>query len=143
MNKDSFELSKYRLEKAKEDLHTAIENLENAHFSASVNRAYYCIFHTMRAILALDGLDSKKHSGVIAYFRQSYLKTNLFDKLYSEIIGLAFEMRNRNDYDDFVVIARDEVDKLIANAKLFLEAVEAHLENRWKCMETENEQDER
>ena len=43
MNRDSYELSKYRLEKAKEDLSTAIENLENTHLSGSINRSYYCI----------------------------------------------------------------------------------------------------
>lgn len=138
MNKDSFELSQYRLKKAKGDLDTAIENLENGHFPASVNRAYYSIFHAMRAILALDGFDSKKHSGVIAYFRQNYIKTNIFDTSYSEIIGLAFEIRNKNDYDDFVVTNVDEVIRQGANAKLFLEAVEAYLENRWNLMKKED-----
>lgn len=142
MNRNSYELSKYRLEKAKEDLSTAIENLVNTHLSGSINRSYYCIFHAIRAILAFDGFDSKKHSGVIAYFRQNYIKTNIFDKIYSEIIGRAFEIRNKNDYDDFVVIDIGEVNKQVANARLFLEIVEAYLENRWKCIGEEEEHDE-
>jgi uncharacterized protein (UPF0332 family) len=121
MNRDSCELSKYRLEKAKEDLSTAIENLENTHLSGSINRSYYCIFHTIRAILALDGFDSKKHSGVIAYFRQNYIKPQVFDNIYSEIIGMAFELRNKNDYDDFVIIDFGEANRQVANARLFLE----------------------
>ncbi len=137
MNRDSYELSRYRLDKAKEDLNTAIENLAHKHLSGSINRSYYCIFHAMRAILALDGFDSKKHSGVIAYFRQNYIKTNIFDKIYSEIIGMAFEIRNKNDYDDFVVIDIEEVNRQVDNARLFLEVVEHYLENRWKCMEEE------
>lgn len=132
MNRDSYELSKYRLEKAKEDLSTAIENLVNTHISGSINRSYYCIFHTIRAILALDGFDSKKHSGVISYFRQNYIKTNIFDKIYSEIIGMAYEVRNKNDYDDFVVIDIGEANIQVANARLFLDIVESYLENRWK-----------
>lgn len=142
MNRSSYELSRYRLEKAKEDLHTAIENLENMRLSASINRSYYCIFHTIRAILALDGFDSKKHSGVIAYFRQNYIKTDIFDKTYSEIIGLAFELRNRNDYDDFVVIDIGEATKQVSNAGIFLETVEAYLENRWRCIDEEKLFDE-
>lgn len=137
MNRDNYELSKYRIEKAKEDLNTAIENLVNTHLSGSINRSYYSIFHAIRAILALDGFDSKKHSGVIAYFRQNYIKTNIFDKIYSEIIGSAFEIRNRNDYDDFVIIDIGEADKQVANARLFLGIVEAYLENRWKCISKE------
>lgn len=137
MNRDNYELSKYRLEKAKEDLSSATQNLVNTHLSTSINRSYYCIFHTIRAILALDGFDSKKHSGVIAYFRQNYIKTNIFDKIYSEIIGMAFEIRNKNDYDDFVVIDINEADKQVTNARLFLETVEAYLKNRGKCIDEE------
>jgi len=36
------------------------------------NRAYYCVFHAMRAVIALDEQDFKKLSGVISYFREHY-----------------------------------------------------------------------
>lgn len=133
------ELSKNRLEKAKEALRTAIENQEHAHFSGTVNRSYYCIFHAIRAVLALDGFDSKKHSGVISFFRQNYVKSNLFDKSCSEIIGMAFEIRNKNDYDDFVMIEATEAEQQIANAILFLEKVEVHLKNRCDFPSMKNE----
>jgi uncharacterized protein (UPF0332 family) len=134
MNKDSLNLSKYRVEKAKEDLSTAMENLANKRLSGAINRSYYCIFDTMRAVLALDGFDSKKHSGVISYFRHNYIKTNIFDRIYSEIIGMAFEIRNKNDYDDFVIIDICEANTQVDNAKIFLGVLEAYLENRWNCM---------
>ena len=59
------DLSAYRLEKAKEDLKTAKDNLSDKHFRAAVNRAYYAIFHALRAVTALDQFDSGKHSGII------------------------------------------------------------------------------
>lgn len=68
LTSDRTRFSKYRLEKAKEDLATSIIDFESGHFSASIDRSYFCIFHAMRAILALDGFDSKKNSNVIAYF---------------------------------------------------------------------------
>ncbi len=40
MNRNSYELSRYRLEKAKEDLSTAIENLENMRLSGSINKSF-------------------------------------------------------------------------------------------------------
>ena len=43
----------------------------------------------MRAVLALEGDDFKKHSGVIAIFRQNYIKSGIFDTVYSEIIQKA------------------------------------------------------
>ena len=59
------DLSRYRLETAKEDLATAKKNLIDGSYRASVNRSYYAIFHALRAITALDQFDSGKHSGII------------------------------------------------------------------------------
>jgi len=63
-------LSKYRLEQSEEFLNSAIKNLAMDELKTANNRAYYSIFHAMRAVLALDEVDFKKHSGVIAYFRE-------------------------------------------------------------------------
>jgi uncharacterized protein (UPF0332 family) len=131
MDKNMLQYSKYRLEKAKENLASAVTNLENQQASTAVNRAYYCIFHSIRAILALDGFDSKKHSGVIAYFREKYIKTAVFDKTYSVIIGNAFDMRNNSDYIDFFQTSMDDAKGLVENARLFLNAVEAYLKGIW------------
>ena len=68
------DLSIYRLERALEDLATAEDNLSNGRFRASVNRSYYAIFHAARAVLALDGLDFKKHAGVVGTFSKEKLK---------------------------------------------------------------------
>lgn len=53
------EYAEYRL--------AAKDMLKSHHFRAANNRAYYAIFHAMRAVLALDGFDSKKYSGLISY----------------------------------------------------------------------------
>jgi len=39
-------------------------------YKSSANRVYYAVFHAMRAVLILDGFDSKKHSGIIAEFQR-------------------------------------------------------------------------
>jgi uncharacterized protein (UPF0332 family) len=98
MDNSRLQYSKYRLAKAKENLTSVAIDLANQQASTAVNRAYYCIFHAIRSVLALDGFDSKKHSGVIAYFREKYIKTNIFDKIYSAMIGDAFDMRNNLDW---------------------------------------------
>ncbi len=73
-------LSQYRFEKAKEDLEAATVNLDNGFIKASINRSYYAIFHSIRSVNALDEFDSKKHSGVIAYFNQYYIHSGKFEK---------------------------------------------------------------
>lgn len=71
MLKDEFIiLSKYRLENAKETLEAAKILYESACYKDGNNRAYYTVFHSMRAVLALEGKDYKKHSAVIAEFQR-------------------------------------------------------------------------
>ncbi len=68
------ELSKYRMEKALEDLKASELLFEEEIYKVSLNRSYYAIFHAIRAVTVLDGFDSSKHSGVIAYFNQKFVK---------------------------------------------------------------------
>jgi len=94
LDQTKIDLSKYRIEAAYEDYHAAVDLLKMGHYKVANNRAYYAIFHAMRAVLALDGADFKKHSGVIAYFRQNYIKSGIFDSSLSEIINDASFIRN-------------------------------------------------
>ena len=91
-------LSAHRFGRAKEELQTAELLLKNANFRSSINRSYYSIFHAIRAVNALDGFDSSKHSGVIAHFNQEYVKTGVFEKGASKIIRNASELREQADY---------------------------------------------
>jgi uncharacterized protein (UPF0332 family) len=96
-------------------------------YETAANRSYYCIFHAMRAVLALDGFVSKKHSGIIAKFRQDYIKTGIFPSAFSDIVGKAFIVRNDSDYGDYYVISKEDVAAQIENAKEFLMAVEEYI----------------
>lgn len=120
-------LSKYRIEQAHEFLNDAKHNLEVNAYKTANNRAYYSIFHSMRALLALDGVDFKKHSGVIAYFRENYIKTKIFERKYSDIVSSASLIRNKSDYDDFYIANKQETIEQVENARAMYEAVEEYL----------------
>ena len=96
-------LSRYRLQKAKEMLVSAKRDMDAEDYASANNRAYYAVFHTMRAVLALDGEDYKKHSAVIARFTLNYLKPEILPREYSKLISNASLIRNRNDYEDFYI----------------------------------------
>lgn len=114
-------LSQYRFEKAKEDLQAAVVNLDNGLIKASINRSYYAIFHAIRSVNALDKVDSKKHSGVIAHFNQFFIHTGKFAKEVYSIITSAYKIREKSDYDDFYIAAKDDAQEQLDNAKRFLE----------------------
>ena len=58
MDGSVIDLSKYRFERALEDLKTAEDNLNAGSYRASANRSYYAVFHALRAVTALDQFDS-------------------------------------------------------------------------------------
>ena len=121
------DLSKARFDRARDCLHTAKVNREINDYRAAANRSYYAIFHSMRAVLALVEVDMSKHSGVMAEFRKRYLKTEILDRKLSAIITQAFEVRNASDYDDFYIVAKEDVDLQIDNAIKFMHAVGNYL----------------
>ena len=125
------DLSKYRLETAKDDLATAKKNFEDASYRASVNCSYYAIFHALRAITALDQFDSGKHSGIIAYVNQHYVKSGIFDKEFSKLIDSAFRLREKADYEDFFVVAIEDARKQIEKAETVIDIVEEYARSRW------------
>ena len=124
------ELSKYRFETGIEAINDAKLMYENARYKNALNRAYYGIFHAIRAVNALDGFDSSKHSGVIAYFNQNYVKAEIFPKELSKIIRLASENREKADYLDFFIASKEEAEKQIARAEEFITYIREYLVSR-------------
>ena len=145
MHKDELkDLSRYRLEKAHDMLKAARRDMDNQDYASANNRAYYCIFHAMRAVLALDQKDFKKHSAVIAQFMQSYLKTDILPRKHGALITNASLIRNRSDYEDFYVCSIEDTEKLLSGAEEFLSDVEAYLNQQYTEEQgDENEQDKR
>lgn len=70
LSEEKIALSKTRLAIAQERLDFAEKILELGDYKTVANRSYYAVFSAMRAVLALDGFDSKKHSGIISEFRK-------------------------------------------------------------------------
>lgn len=127
LSKEWIDLSKARLKIAKERIVEAEKTLELGFYKLTANRSYYAVFSAMRAVLALQGFDSKKHSGVIAKFRKDYTKTEIFPKELSSVITRLSEARNDSDYDDFYLISKEDVTVHLENAKKFVSAVEQYL----------------
>lgn len=113
-------LAKYRIEKAEDDLKSAKLLLTNNFYSQSLNRSYYSIFHAVRALLTFDKFDSKKHSGIIAYFNKNYIKTGKLEKEYSAILMTAERIRTTSDYDDLFIALEYEAKIQIEKSEKFL-----------------------
>ena len=96
------ELSKYGFETSLENLEDAKLMFENGRYKNALNRAYYAIFHAIRAVNIWDGFDASKHSSVIAHFNQFYVHEGKFDRDTYKLIDSAYRIREKCDYSDFL-----------------------------------------
>lgn len=55
------------------------------------------------------------------------MKAEILDRKLSAIITQAFEVRNASDYDDFYIVAKEDVDLQIENAILFMRTIADYL----------------
>lgn len=121
------ELSKLLMEKAKKTLSYIPSYIELGDYNTAINRSYYSAFYSMKAIEILDGFDSKKHSGVVAYFRSQYIKTGILDKELSRIIGRLLDSREQGDYNLTVEFDLQDATELFSYAKKFVNEIDQYL----------------
>ena len=106
------ELILWRMEKARNALREAEANLNMGFYGVCMTRSYYAVLYSMQAANGLYQFDSSKHSGVIAFFRKTFLKTGLMDKEFLNPLNsrpsLAYRKQWHTMYDILrIVIAND------------------------------------
>lgn len=127
---DTQTLCKYRLERAEEDLLTAESNHESGFYKAAINRSYYAIFHSIRAVNILDGFDASKHSSVIAHFNQFFVHTGEFEKNIYKLIDSAYRIREKCDYSDFFIASKEDSAIQLEHAKTFFNTVKIYVQEK-------------
>ena len=137
MQPDFHTLCKYRLERAKEDLMTAENNHHSGFYKAAINRSYYAIFHSIRAVNLLDGFDASKHSSVIAHFNRYYVHTGEFARGTYKIIDSAYRIREKCDYSDFFLASKEDSEKQLECAREFIVTVENYIQKKTTEMKNE------
>lgn len=120
LEQEKIDLARYRLLKADERIKAACGMLDLSLYADSIGRSYYAIFTSARALLALLGLDSQKHSGIISLFNRYWVKTGIMSKENSTIIADAKRDREASDYSDYVEFTCEEAEAQLAQAKKFI-----------------------
>ena len=128
LEQERIDLINYRIQTANEMLEASQAMIGLKMFKSSINRSYYSVFHAIRALLAIDGVDFKKHSGVISYFSQQYIKTETFDKIFGEYISKLSIFRNESDYDDFFIVSKEEAEEQSQRAKVIVISISEYLD---------------
>lgn len=114
------DLMEHRFRIAKEDLETAYLLLEAGQYRGANNRAYYSIYHTIDAVLSIEGIAFKRHKDTLAYFNKQYIATDIFPRDMGRKIVKAEEIRHASDYDTFYVASKEITSRQVETAKQLL-----------------------
>lgn len=124
------DLIEHRFHIAKEDLETAHLLLEAKQYRAANNRAYYSIYHTIDAILSIDGIAFKRHKDTLAYFNKQYIATEVFPRAMGRKIVKAEEIRHASDYDAFYIASKDITEQQVDTAEQLLELAKKYYDDK-------------
>jgi uncharacterized protein (UPF0332 family) len=70
------DLTLYRLSLSKETLENAKLCLDNKFYRDCINRSYYAAFYAVKAVLAVESIDFKRHKDAVGYFNKQYVRSN-------------------------------------------------------------------
>jgi uncharacterized protein (UPF0332 family) len=98
--------------------------IENKYWYAAANRMYYACYYMVSALLLKYGQSAHTHSGIIGLFGQNFIKTGLVSSELGKFYSQLFELRQTGDYDDWKVVAENDIVPLMPIAALFLDALE-------------------
>jgi uncharacterized protein (UPF0332 family) len=128
MNSYALENAFKAVQRAADALDTAKHDLKGGFTLAAVSRSYYVIFYCMTGLLLLHDIHAKTHQGVQAKFRELFIKTDIFDFSIAQTIHIAFDLRQRADYDLNTNIRPEKVSELIKEAEIFYDFTKNYLQ---------------
>lgn len=124
------DLAKYKLERAREELDTAVLLFNNEKLKAANNRAYYSIYYSLTAVLCLEPIAFKRHKDTIGYFNKNYVHTGIFPEEIGRGISKAAKVRHASDYDEFYIAGKDEAEGQIQTARVLIDLVNEYINEK-------------
>jgi uncharacterized protein (UPF0332 family) len=117
-------LIKREIEKSDEALEVAQESLDKNRLTTALNRIYYAIFYTVTALAYKNNFVTSRHTKLIGWFNKKFVYTEeIFTPEIYKIYKKAFDLRQESDYETLYTPSSEETKELLADAKVFIEAV--------------------
>jgi uncharacterized protein (UPF0332 family) len=115
------------LELAREELGAARDFVASGKRRLAVPRAYYAMFHAMRAALHAVNVEPATHAGTLHLFNVHYVKTGKFEADTSRHASQLQRQRELADDGEKYVIAQDDLEAIVARVAALVEQVAATL----------------
>lgn len=130
MSEKKVDLCVHRMKNAVETLGVSALCLENQHYKDSINRSYYAAFYAVKAVLALEEIDFKRHKDAVAYFNKTYVATGIFTREIGKKLGRLKQERETSDYDDFYIASFADATEQYGAAASIIDEIGKYLKGK-------------
>jgi uncharacterized protein (UPF0332 family) len=96
-------------------------------YADAVSRSYYAVMHAARAALLANGVVAESHNAVRRLLGQHLVKPGLIEPEWARILGVEQDRRISADYDTETVWDEEGSNRLLIDARRFLERIHAYL----------------
>ncbi len=117
---DNQSIIKLRLIKAKATFSEVELLMLNKLYNAALNRLNYSCFYATTALLLFYNLKPKTHSSTSALLHHYLVKQDNFDPVKSSFYTRLMQQRERDDYNDFLIVNKDLVENIFSLLKNIL-----------------------
>lgn len=118
------------VDKAERYLSSARLLCDAGDYDSAISRIYYAAFYIAESLLDACGLTYSSHKGVISAFGKEFAQNGRLDAYFHRLLISAFEKRQQADYLADSGLDKEEVESLLAEAVLFLDAAKTWLAKR-------------
>lgn len=115
---------RYWIEKAHEDIGSALDNFSAGRLQNAVRDAYFACFHAVAAILFKEGQTFKKHKEVRSALHRDLIRVGKISAFWGKHYDWLFDNRQKADYHPLVQFDRDQVQEIISQTSAFLKEME-------------------
>jgi len=119
----------YWVEKAREDLASARDNLKSGRYQNAVRDAYFACFHAFSSVLLSEGKTSKKHKEVRSVLHRDFVRTKKIDSVWGKHYDWLFDNRHKADYRPLTQFDLVQVKEIVEGSEAFVKEMAGLLNN--------------
>jgi uncharacterized protein (UPF0332 family) len=113
-----------RLDNAKQTLEDAKIIANNKLWKATANRLYYACYYAASALMLQFGFEAKTHAGIIRLLGLHFTSKNLINNELGDVYSKLFALRQKGDYDDWIIVKESDIIPQIDPAEKFIAEIE-------------------
>lgn len=115
------------MEAGNEALEAARSLVEKGLYRSAMSRAYYALFHHIKALLYTQGLEPKSHEELEHLFGLHFVKSGKVDIKSAKLLARLQKYRERSDYGLVTVFTKEDLEQELKEVEEFLADIQRYL----------------